>query len=78
VSKDARSRGTIVHETHREAAELHELAARAHRTAAEHHERGEHAAAIRHAKQALEYSDRAYKLALEALSKSEQIVSIQA
>jgi len=30
-----------MHETHREAAEQHELAAKAHRTAAEHNEKGE-------------------------------------
>jgi len=65
-----------MHETHRQAAELYELAARSHRTAAEHNEKGEHSAAIWHSERALEYADRAYKLAQEAHSKSGQIVSI--
>ena len=62
-----------MHEEHRQAAELHELAAHAHRTAAEHNERGDYAAAVYHSQRALEYSDQAYKLAKEAQSKSGQI-----
>lgn len=46
-----------MHEEHRRAAELHELAAKAHRTAAEHNERGDHAAAIWHLERALKYAD---------------------
>jgi hypothetical protein len=65
-----------MHESHRQAAELHELAARSHRTAAEHNEKGDYSAAIWHAERALEYSDHAYKLAKEAHSKSGQIVRI--
>jgi len=65
-----------MHQTHREAAEKHELAAHAHRTAAEHNEKGEHANAAFHAERALEYSDHAYKLAKEAHNKSEQIESL--
>ena len=65
-----------MHELHREAAEQHELAARAHRTAAEHHEKGDLTAAVWHSERALEYSDHAYKLAKEAHTKSGQIVSI--
>jgi hypothetical protein len=65
-----------MHESHRNAAEQHELAARAHRTAAEHNEKGDHAAAIWHSEWALEYSDRAYKLAKEAHTKSGRIGSI--
>jgi hypothetical protein len=62
--------------THRRAAEQHELAAHAHRTAAEHNEKGDNETGNWHAQRALEYSDQAYKLAVEAHSKSGQIVSI--
>jgi hypothetical protein len=65
-----------MHETHRKAAEQRELAADEHRTAAEHNEKGDYTAAIWHSERALEYSDRAYKLAKEAHTKSGQIVSI--
>jgi hypothetical protein len=65
-----------MHEGHRQAAEQHELAARAHRTAAEHNEKGDDAAGSWHAERALEYSDRAYKLAKEAQTKSGQIVTL--
>jgi hypothetical protein len=65
-----------MHESHRQAAELHELAAHAHRTAAEHNEKGDYSKAIWHSERALEYSDHAYKLAKETNSKSGQIVSI--
>jgi len=64
-----------MHEDHRKAAELHDLAAHAHRTAAEHNEKGEYSAAIWHSERALDYSDQAYKLAKEAHTKSGQIVS---
>lgn len=65
-----------MHETHRLAAEQHELAAIAHRTAAEHNEKGDYSAAIWHSERALEYSDNAYKLAKDAHNKSGRIVSI--
>jgi hypothetical protein len=65
-----------MHETHRNAAEQHELAARAHRTAAEHNEKGDNASGNWHSERALEYSDRAFKLAREAHTKSGQIVSL--
>jgi hypothetical protein len=65
-----------MHETHRQAAEHHELAAQAHRTAAEHNEKGDYPAAIQHSERALEYSDRAYKLAKEAHNKSGRIERI--
>jgi HEPN domain-containing protein len=65
-----------MHEEHRQAAQLHDLAARAHRTAAEHNEKGDYPAAVFHSERALEYSDQAYKLAKEARSKSEEIVSL--
>ena len=65
-----------MHETHRKAAEQHELAARAHRMAAEHNEKGDNVAGSWHAEQALQYSDHAYRLAKEAHTKSGQIVNL--
>ena len=62
-----------MHEAHRQAAEQHELAARAHRTAAEHNEKGDHEAAKWHAERALEYSNQAYKLAQDPHTKSGQM-----
>jgi hypothetical protein len=62
-----------MHEEHRQAAELHKLAAQAHRTAAEHNEKGDGVAASWHTQRALEYSDRAYKLAKEVQNKSGQM-----
>jgi hypothetical protein len=59
-----------VHQSHREAAEQHELAAHAHRTAAEHNEKGAHDREIWHLERALEFSDHAWRLAKEARSKS--------
>jgi len=63
-------------DTHRKAAEHHELAAHAHRTAAEHNEKGEGEAGSWHAERALEYSDHAYKLAKEAHNKSGKMESL--
>jgi hypothetical protein len=65
-----------MHEEHRQAAELHELAARSHRTAAEHNEKGEDGRGLWHAERALEYSDHAYKLAREIHNKSGQIEAL--
>jgi hypothetical protein len=65
-----------MHETHRQAAEHHELAAQAHRTAAEHNEKGDLSAAAWHSERALEYSDHAYRLAKEAHNKSGRIEKI--
>jgi hypothetical protein len=65
-----------VNNLYRRAAEQHELAAHAHRTAAEHNEKGDNETGNWHAQRALEYSDQAYKLAVEAHGKSGQIVSI--
>jgi hypothetical protein len=62
-----------MHETHRRAAEQHELAASAHRTAAEHNEKGDNPAGDWHSERALEYADHAYKLAQESHNKSGQI-----
>jgi hypothetical protein len=62
-----------VDDTHRRAADQHELAAHAHRTAAEHNEKGENELGNWHLQRALEYSDHAYKLAKEAHSNSGQI-----
>jgi hypothetical protein len=63
-------------DAHRKAAELHELAAQAHRTAAEHNEKGDNETGNWHSQRALEYSDRAYKLAKESHAKSGQIVTL--
>jgi hypothetical protein len=60
-------------ETHRQAADQHELAAQAHRTAAEHNEKGKNELGNWHLQRAMEYSDHAYKLAREAHSNSGQI-----
>ena len=65
-----------MHETHRQAAELHELAARSHRTAAEHNEKGDLTAAVWHSERALEYSNHAYALAKEGRNKSREIESL--
>jgi hypothetical protein len=62
-----------VSDTHRKAAEQHELAAHAHRTAAEHNEKGKNELGNWHLQRALEYSDHAYKLAKEAHPKSGEI-----
>ncbi len=63
-------------ETHRQAAERHEMAARAHRTAAEHNEKGENPTGNWHSERAMEYAEHAYKLAKDAHSKSGQIGSL--
>jgi len=65
-----------MHEAHRTAAELHEFAAKEHRTAAEHNEKGDYGAALWHSERALEFSDRAYKVAEETRNKSGEIVSL--
>jgi hypothetical protein len=65
-----------MHESHRMAAEQHELAAHAHRTAAEHNENREGDQGSWHAQRALEYSEHAYKLAKEAKNKSGQMVAL--
>ena len=65
-----------MHETHRRAAEEHEMAAQAHRTAAEHNEKGDYGTAIWHSERAMEWSDHAYKLAKEAHNKSGQVESL--
>lgn len=64
-----------MHQSHREAAEQHEMAARAHRTAAEHNEKGDNQTGNWHSERALEYADQAYKLAKEAHNKSGRIGS---
>ena len=62
-----------MHQLHREAAEQHELAAKAHRTAAEHNEKGDNPTGNWHTQRAIEYSDRAWTLAKEAHDKSRQM-----
>ena len=65
-----------MHDSHRKAAEQHELAAREHRTAAECNDKLEYRAAIWHSERALEYSNHAYALAKEARNKSGEIESL--
>ncbi len=65
-----------MHESHRRAAEQHELAAHAHRTAAEHNEKGDNPTSNWHAERALEYSNHAYELAKDAHTKSGQMVTL--
>jgi hypothetical protein len=66
-----------VSDTHRQAAEQHELAAQAHRTAAEHNEKGKNELGNWHLERAMGYSDHAYKLAKQARSKSGQLDSLE-
>ena len=65
-----------MHETHRKAAELHELAAQSHRTAAEHNEKGDFTRVVWHSERALEYSKHAYALAKENRNKSGEIENL--
>jgi hypothetical protein len=65
-----------MNDTHRKAAEQHDLAAKAHRTAAEHNEKGDNGMGNWHAERALEYSDHAFRLAKQAHSKSGQMVTV--
>jgi hypothetical protein len=66
-----------VSDTHRQAADQHELAAHAHRTATEHNEKGKNDLGNWHLQRAAEYSDHAYELAKKAHSKSGQIESLE-
>jgi len=65
-----------MHESHRQAAEQHELAARAHRTAAEHNEKGDNPTSNWHSERALDNADHAYKLARDAHNKSGRVESL--
>ena len=65
-----------MHQTHRQAAEAHELAAKSHRTASEHNEKGDNDAGNWHAQRALENSDRAFQLAKEARNKSGRVETL--
>lgn len=74
--REAAQRHELSAQAHRKAAEQHEFAAEAHRTAAEHNEKGDEAKESFHSQRAMQYSDRAYKLAEEAHAKSGQIESL--
>ena len=65
-----------MHQTHREAAEQHEKAARAHRTAAEHNEKGENQTGNWHSERAMEHASHTYQLAKQAHDKSGRIESL--
>ena len=47
-------------DSHRKAAELHDLAAHAHRATAEHHEKQDHLSGHEHSRLALEHSREAH------------------
>lgn len=64
---------STMHQSRREAAEQHELAARAHREAAAHHEKGDHLTGNWHAQLAFEYSSAAIELAQKADGEAERI-----
>ena len=57
-------------DSHRRAAEFHDLAAHAHRVAAVHHGKEDHQTGHEHSKQAMEHSARAYRHSQEAHQKS--------
>lgn len=64
-------------DTHRQAADQHELAAHAHRTAAEHNENENNELVNWHLQRAMDHSDHAYKLAKDAHSSSGQMGSLE-
>ena len=57
-------------DSHRKAAELHDLAAHAHRAAAEHNEKQDHLTGHEHSRQALEHSHEAHQMSLRAGDKT--------
>jgi len=57
-------------DSHRRAAEFHDLAAHAHRVAAVHHDKEDHLTGHEHSRQALEYATKAYQASQEAFEKS--------
>jgi hypothetical protein len=57
-------------DSHRRAAEFHELAAHAHRTAMTHHDKGDHLSGHELSRQAMEHAQKAYRQSQEAHQKS--------
>jgi len=57
-------------ESHRRAAEFHDLAAHAHRSAAAHHDKEDHLTGHEHSVQALEHAKTAWQSSQEAHSES--------
>jgi hypothetical protein len=57
-------------DSHRRAAEFHDLAAHAHRVAAVHHDKEDHLTGHEHSKQPMEHSAKTYQASQEALQKS--------
>ena len=57
-------------DSHRKAAELHDLAAHAHRAAAEHHRKQDHLTGHELSRKALEHSHQAHLLSLQAHEKT--------
>jgi len=66
-----------MHDSHKKAAEFHDLAAHAHRAAAAYYEEGEYETGHEHSRQALEHSNKAYLHAQEAHNKSGRIGTLQ-
>ncbi len=57
-------------DSHQKAAELHDLAAHAHRAAAEHLGKQDHLTVHEQSRQALEHSQKAHEMSLEAHKKT--------
>jgi hypothetical protein len=60
-------------DSHRRAAEFHDLAAHAHRVADVHHGKEDHLTGHELARQAMEHSAKAHQATLEALQQSENL-----
>jgi len=65
----------VPNDSHRRAAEFHDLAAHAHRAAAVHHAKEDHQTGHEHSKQAMEHAIKAFHLSEEAHRKSAKSIS---
>jgi len=63
-------RNAMPNDSHRKAAEFHELAAHAHRAASVHHGKEDHQTGHEYSKQALEHANKALQWSQEAHGKS--------
>jgi len=63
-------------DAHRQAAQLHELAARSHRTSVDYLKKGDHVSANWHSERALEYAERAFLLAKQVHIRSGHFASV--
>jgi len=66
------TREAMPNDSHRRAAEYHELAAHAHRAAAAHHGKEDHLTGHGHSKQALKHANKTFHWLQEAHRKSEK------